>query len=308
MQDFHQFVWDDNLKRDCRTLVKLALAEDLGGEQDWTTIALVPADRMGAANIVAREPGIAAGLLAIPVVLAEAQSRLHVTTFLDDGQHFAAGTKLAEITGNVRDLLTVERTLLNLLGRLLGIATLTGRYVSEVAGTGARIYDTRKTMPGWRRLEKYAVRCGGGSNHRTGLFDAVLIKDNHLAQRSGAAVGSPADAASAVQAARQFLQSPQGAAKQQMLPVEVEVDSLDQLAAVLPAGPDIVLLDNMPPALLREAVKLRDQVAPHVELEASGGVRLETLREIAATGVERISVGALTHSARVLDIGLDWQG
>ena len=127
-------------------------------------------------------------------------------------------------------------------------------------------------------------------------------------QRSGAAVGSPADAASAVQAARQFLQSPQGAAKQQMLPVEVEVDSLDQLAAVLPAGPDIVLLDNMPPALLREAVKLRDQVAPHVELEASGGVRLETLREIAATGVERISVGALTHSARVLDIGLDWQG
>jgi len=308
VQDFHQFVWDDNLKRDCRTLVKLALAEDLGGEQDWTTIALVPADRMGAANIVAREPGIAAGLLAIPVVLAEAQSRLHVTTFLDDGQHFAAGTKLAEITGNVRDLLTVERTLLNLLGRLLGIATLTGRYVSEVAGTGARIYDTRKTMPGWRRLEKYAVRCGGGSNHRTGLFDAVLIKDNHLAQRSGAAVGSPADAASAVQAARQFLQSPQGAAKQQMLPVEVEVDSLDQLAAVLPAGPDIVLLDNMPPALLREAVKLRDQVAPHVELEASGGVRLETLREIAATGVERISVGALTHSARVLDIGLDWQG
>lgn len=308
MQEFHQFVWDDNLKRDCRTLVKLALAEDLGGEQDWTTIALVPADRTGAANIVAREPGIAAGLLAIPVVFAEAQSRLHVTTFLDDGQPFAAGTKLAEITGNVRDFLTVERTLLNLLGRLLGIATLTGRYVSEVAGTGARIYDTRKTMPGWRRLEKYAVRCGGGSNHRTGLFDAVLIKDNHLAQRSGAAVGSPADAASAVQAARQFLQSPQGAAKQQMLPVEVEVDSLEQLAAVLPAGPDIVLLDNMPPALLREAVKLRDQVAPYVELEASGGVRIETLREIAATGVERISVGALTHSARVLDIGLDWQG
>ncbi len=307
MQEFHQFVWDDNLKRDCRTLVRLALAEDLHGEQDWTTIALVPADRTGAANIVAREQGIAAGLLAIPVVFAEAQSRLNVTTFLDDGQHFAAGTKLAEITGNVRDLLTVERTLLNLLGRLLGIATLAGRYVSEVAGTRARIYDTRKTTPGWRRLEKYAVRCGGASNHRTGLFDAVLIKDNHLAQRSGSAVGSPADAASAVHEVRQFLQSPHGAAKQHVLPVEVEVDSLEQLTAVLPAGPDIVLLDNMPPAVLREAVKLRNQVAPDVELEASGGVRLETLREIAATGVERISVGALTHSARVLDIGLDWQ-
>ena len=171
----------------------------------------------------------------------------------------------------------------------------------------ARIYDTRKTTPGWRRLEKYAVRCGGACNHRTGLFDAVLIKDNHLAQRSGAAVGSPADAAAAVREARQFLQSPQGAAKQTVLPVEVEVDSLEQLAAVLPAGPDIVLLDNMSPELLRQAVELRNRLAPHVELEASGGVRLETIREIADTGVERISVGALTHSARVLDIGLDWQ-
>ena len=257
--------------------------------------------------MVAREQGIAAGLLAIPVVFAEAQARLQVTTFFDDGQHFAAGAQLAEITGNARDLLTVERTLLNLLGRLMGIATLAGRYVSEVAGTPARIFDTRKTTPGWRRLEKYAVRCGGAWNHRSGLFDAVLIKDNHLAQRSGSAVGSPADAAAAVQEARQYLQSPQGAAKQHTLPVEVEVDSLEQLAAVLPAGPDVVLLDNMPPALLREAVELRNQVAPHVELEASGGVRLETIREIAATGVERISVGALTHSARVLDLGLDWR-
>ncbi len=307
MQEFHQIAWDDTLKRDCRALVRLALADDLAGQQDWTTVALVPGDRKGTANIVAREPGIAAGLLAIPVVFAEAQARLHVTTFVDDGKHFAAGEKLAELTGNVRDVLTVERTLLNLLGRLMGIATLAGRFVSEVAGTGARIYDTRKTTPGWRRLEKYAVRCGGAHNHRTGLFDAVLIKDNHLAQRSGAAVGTPADAAAAVHEVRRFLQSPQGAAKQTLLPVEVEVDSLEQLAAVLPAGPDIVLLDNMPPAILREAVEMRNRLAPGVELEASGGVRLETLREIASTGVERISVGALTHSARVLDIGLDWQ-
>jgi nicotinate-nucleotide pyrophosphorylase (carboxylating) len=307
MQEFHQFVWDDNLKRDCRTLVRLALAEDLGGEQDWTTVALVPSDRTGTANIVAREQGIAAGLLAIPVVFTEAQARLQATTLLDDGQSFAAGTTLAEITGNARDLLTVERTLLNLLGRLMGIATLAGRYVSEVADTSARIYDTRKTTPGWRQLEKYAVHCGGARNHRTGLFDAVLIKDNHLAQRSGSTVGLPADAATAVQEVRQFLQSPQGAAKQIKLPVEVEVDSLEQLAAVLPASPDIVLLDNMPPAMLRRAVELRNELAPGIELEASGGVRLERIREIAATGVERISVGALTHSARVLDLGLDWQ-
>jgi nicotinate-nucleotide pyrophosphorylase (carboxylating) len=307
VQKFHQVDWDNDLKRDCRTLVRLALAEDLGGEQDWTTVALVPRDRIGAANIVARETGVASGLLAIPTVFAEAQAALQVKTCVKDGDHFAAGTKLAEITGNVRDLLTVERTLLNLLGRLMGIATLTGQYVDAVAGTQARIFDTRKTTPGWRRLEKYAVRCGGACNHRTGLFDAVLIKDNHLAQRSGAAVGSPADAADAVVAARQFLQSPQGAAKPTILPVEVEVDSLDQLSAVLPVGPDIVLLDNMLPHMLRQAVELRDQTAPQVELEASGGVRLETVREIAESGVERISVGALTHSARVLDIGLDWQ-
>jgi nicotinate-nucleotide pyrophosphorylase (carboxylating) len=307
MQEFHQFVWDEAVKRDCRALVKMALAEDLGHEQDWTTMSLVPDDRRGTANIVAREHGIAAGMPAIQLVVNEAQARLHVTTFVDDGKHFVAGTKLAELTGHARDLLTVERTLLNLMGRLLGIATLAGRYVNEIAGTQARIYDTRKTTPGWRRLEKYAVRCGGACNHRAGLFDAVLIKDNHLAQRSSAAVGTPADAASAVVEARQFLQSPQGAAKQSLLPIEVEVDSLEQLAAVLSVSPDIVLLDNMPPAKLREAVELRNRVAPHVELEASGGVRLETVREIASTGVERISVGALTHSARALDIGLDWQ-
>lgn len=307
MRDFHQFEWDDALKYDCRTLVRLALAEDLCGELDWTTVALVPADRTGTANIVSREAGIAAGIPAITMVFTEAKANLGVTPFVEDGQAFEQGASLAQISGNVRDLLTVERTLLNLLGRLMGIATITSRYVQETRGTGAQVYDTRKTTPGWRRLEKYAVRCGGARNHRTGLHDAVLIKDNHLAQRSGCSIGSPADAAAAVQEIRQFLQSPQGAAKQTSLIVEVEVDSLDQLAAVLPAGPDIVLLDNMSPAMLRQAVEIRDRVAKHVELEASGGVRLETVREIAATGVERISAGALTHSARVLDISLDWQ-
>jgi nicotinate-nucleotide pyrophosphorylase (carboxylating) len=189
----------------------------------------------------------------------------------------------------------------------MGIATLTSRYVREVASTHARVYDTRKTTPGWRRLEKYAVRCGGGRNHRMGLFDAVLIKDNHLAQRAGARVGSPADAMAAVREARQFLLSRQEPAGQGTLPIEVEVDSLAQLEAVLPARPDVVLLDNMSPSDLCQAVELRNRMAPGIELEASGGVTLSTIRQIAECGVERISVGALTHSARVLDIGLDWQ-
>jgi nicotinate-nucleotide pyrophosphorylase (carboxylating) len=307
MQDFHQFTWDDALGRDCRTLVRLALAEDLNAEQDWTTVALVPTDRMGAACIVAREAGTAAGLPAIPLVFAEAKARLNAAVQLSDGQQFEQDAILAEISGSVRDLLTVERTLLNLLGRLIGIATLASRYVQEIAGTKARIYDTRKTTPGWRRLEKYAVHCGGACNHRAGLYDAVLIKDNHLAQRTGAVIGSPADAAGAVDEIRQFLQSPQGAGRREMLLIEVEVDSLDQLAAVLAVEPDIILLDNMTPAQLRVAVEMRNATAPCVELEASGGVRLDTIREIATTGVERISVGALTHSARVLDIGLDWR-
>ena len=245
MHDFHQFEWDDALERDCRTLVRLALAEDLHGEQDWTTIALVPADRTGSASIVAREAGTAAGLTALPIVIAEAKARLNAIGFVSDGQPFETGTNWPRSRATSATCSPSSELLLNLLGRLMGIATLASRYVQEIAGTSARIYDTRKTTPGWRRLEKYAVRCGGACNHRTGLFDAVLIKDNHLAQRSGAAVGSPADAAAAVREARQFLQSPQGAAKQTVLPIEVEVDSLEQLAAVLPAGPDIVLLDNM---------------------------------------------------------------
>jgi nicotinate-nucleotide pyrophosphorylase (carboxylating) len=307
MPDFHQFEWGDTVERDCRTLVRLAIAEDLNGEQDWTTVALVPTDREGSASIVARQAGTAAGISAIDVVIDEAKARLRTAICVADGQRFDKGTRLATLQGSVRDLLTIERTLLNLLGRLMGIATLTRRYVEEIAETGARIYDTRKTTPGWRRLEKYAVRCGGGSNHRTGLFDAVLIKDNHLAQRAGAAVGSPADAAAAVQEARHFLQSPQGGSQLSALPIEVEVDSLEQLEAVLAARPDIVLLDNMTPVALQQAVEMRNRLAPQVELEASGGVRLETIREIATAGVERISVGALTHSACVLDIGLDWQ-
>jgi nicotinate-nucleotide pyrophosphorylase (carboxylating) len=301
-QDFHQLDWDATLEDDLRQIVRLAVREDLDRGYDWTTVALVDSTAQGRAAIVSRKPGIAAGLRAVPVIIDEMDARIEYHSQLQDGDVVSTGTVLAEIAGSARDMLTCERPILNLLGRLSGIATLTSQYVRLVAGTGARIYDTRKTTPAWRRLEKYAVRCGGGHNHRTGLFDAVLIKDNHLALTAGQRL-SPADA---VRAARQFLaQLPAGTVASDML-VEVEVDSLNQLESVLPAAPDLVLLDNMPPEVLRAAVARRDQVAPHIELEASGGVSLETLPEIAASGVERISVGALTHSAAWLDIGLDW--
>jgi nicotinate-nucleotide pyrophosphorylase (carboxylating) len=204
-----------------------------------------------------------------------------------------------------RDLLTAERTLLNLLGRLCGVATLTRRYVDAIAGTSARIYDTRKTTPGWRRMEKYAVRCGGGTNHRTGLFDAILIKDNHLAQ-TARATGSTLSPADAVIRAREFLQEFYANGGSAGIPIEVEVDTLDQFANVLPLSPDIILLDNMEPNQLRIAVKQRNDAGVKTELEASGGIHLETVRAVAETGIDRISVGALTHSAVALDVALDW--
>ncbi len=194
---------------------------------------------------------------------------------------------------------------MNFIGRLSGIATLTRRYLERVSGTRAGIYDTRKTTPGWRRLEKYAVRCGGGCNHRTGLFDAVLIKDNHLAivARNNDMTLSPADA---VQRARARLQEILPDEASRMI-LEVEVDSLAQLQQVLPACPDIVLLDNMTPEELRRAVAQRDAAGAATQLEASGGVNLETIAAIARSGVDRISIGALTHSAVSLDVALDWQ-
>ena len=309
MQDFQQFQWDASVDADCRAIVRLAVAEDLGEQQDWTTVALVPADRDGAANVVTRETGVVAGMPAVATVIEEMSiekrpSRLSAEILVSDGETVEAGTTLIQLKGNVRDLLTLERTLLNLLSRLMGIATLASQYVAEVEGTKAKVYDTRKTTPGWRRLEKYAACCGGASNHRMGLYDAILIKDNHLAQRGSAA----SDAATAVRDARSFLKSSSNSQPGLAdLVVEIEVDTLEQLAAVLPAKPDIVLLDNMPPAILQKAVAMRDESDAKIQLEASGGVKLKTLREIALTGVERISVGALTHSARSLDIGLDWQ-
>ncbi len=304
-RDFHQIEWDEATAEDCRQLVRMAIREDLEREQDWTTVALVPPERTGAADIVARAAGIVAGVHALTIAVEEFDANLTLDVHAADGDAIAAGTRVARLSGNVRDLLTSERTLLNLLSRLMGVATLTHEYVARVAETRCRVYDTRKTTPGWRRLEKFAVRCGGGHNHRSGLYDAVLIKDNHLAQLAGVD-RSPAAAAAAVRQARQFLREfPADRSLAEML-VEVEVDSLEQLDAVLPERPDIVLLDNMAASQLRAAVARRDEIAPQIELEASGGVTLDTIAAIAATGVDRVSVGGLTHSARARDVGLDY--
>ena len=299
-KEFKQVGWDAETIEDCRQLIRLAVREDLGRGYDLTTIALVPQDSRGRAQIVCREAGIIAGLPAAQCVLQEMQADIQWEALVEDGTRVAARTTVATLAGSTRDLLTVERPLLNFLGKLSGIATLTRRYVDQVAGTQVRIYDTRKTTPGWRRLEKYAVRCGGGTNHRTGLFDAILIKDNHLAQGSW-------DLAEAIRTSRQFLD-----AQRASLPhlaealVEIEVDTLEQLSAALQAAPDIVLLDNMTCDQLRQAVQRRNAAGVATELEASGGITLDSLQEIADTGIERISVGALTHSAIGLDLGLDW--
>ncbi len=221
-----------------------------------------------------------------------------------DGATLQSGQRLGALLGPARDLLTTERLILNLVGRLCGIAWMTRRYVVQIDGTQARIYDTRKTCPGYRRLDKYAVQCGGGHNHRMGLFDAILIKDNHLAFGcSGPHRFTPAQA---VRVARQFLHDTLPDEQVKTMIIEIEVDTLDQFQQVLEVEPDIVLLDNMTLSDLRHAVALRNSAGSSIQLEASGGVTLETVRDIAQTGVDRISVGALTHSAPCLDVGLDW--
>lgn len=279
----------------CGDLVRLAAAEDLGPTGDRTTLALIPADQTASAAFVARSPGVLAGLPAAGMVCHQFGQSLRFTPEVADGTRVSPGQRVATVSGLLREILVAERTALNFAQRLSGVATLTRKYVDAVAGTAARILDTRKTTPGWRLLEKYAVRMGGGVNLRIGLYDGILIKDNHIA-----GLGDPATAVRrAVELARAFPGN-------QGLPVEVEVDSLDQLEQVLPARPEIVLLDNMPPDVLRRAVALRDAAAPATLLEASGGVNLSTVRAIAEAGVDRISVGALTHSAPALDIALDY--
>jgi len=267
-------------------IVRGALAEDLGRAGDVTAQACIDAEARLAAAFAVRQTGVVAGLACARLAVATLDPTARFEALATDGDRVEAGHVLARVEGNARALLSAERTALNLLGRLSGVATLTRAYVDAVAGTKARIADTRKTTPGLRHLEKYAVRCGGGLNHRFGLDDAILIKDNHVAACGG--VGE------ALKRAR--------ATAGHLMKVEVEVDSLQQLEQALPFAPDVIMLDNFSLEDLARAVAI---VAGRVTLEASGGVNLQTVGAIARSGVDVISVGALTHSAPVLDIGLD---
>lgn len=267
--------------------VEQALAEDLGTRGDLTTDATVPAHAMAAATFGARREGVIAGLAVAEAAFQAVDPRVVFKAEARDGDRVAAGAVVGRVAGPARALLSGERVALNFLCHMSGIATLTRRYVDAVAGTRARIADTRKTTPGLRAFEKYAVRCGGGSNHRSGLHDAILIKDNHIVAAGGVAA--------AIAAAR--------AHAGHMVKIEVEVDDLATLAIALEQPIDAVLLDNMDTATLRKAVGM---VAGRALTEASGGVTLETVRAIAETGVDLISVGALTHSAPILDLGLDF--
>lgn len=271
-------------------IVRAALTEDVG-PGDVTTLATVPADATATAIMVARESLVVCGLPVAEEVFREVSASLNLTPAAKDGQQVAKGQVLLNIHGSARAILSAERVALNFVQRLSGVATLTARFVEAVAGTDAQILDTRKTTPGWRQLEKYAVQCGGGVNHRFGLFDRVLIKDNHLAALRG-------ELPNAIEAAvrRARAQFPQ-------LTVEVEADTLDQVGQACQAGADVILLDNMSNANLQAAVRL---IAGRAKTEASGGINLATVRSVAETGVDFISVGALTHSAPAVDIALDF--
>lgn len=272
-------------------VVTLALAEDVG-DGDITTLATIPDGSMGRALMVARELMVAAGLPVAESVFREVSSGIRIVRLVDDGARVAAGTTLMEVSGPVSAILAAERVALNFVQRLSGIATLTREFVDAVKGTGARILDTRKTTPGLRLLEKYAVACGGGMNHRIGLFDQVLIKDNHLAVLRQE---KPNAIAASVALVRQRFPGRK---------VEVEADTLEQVDQAVAAGADIVLLDNMSLEQLRLAVA---RARGRSKTEASGGVNLAIVRSIAETGVDYISVGAVTHSARAVDIALDFE-
>ena len=269
-----------------RALIRMALDEDLDGGVDVTTVATVPNHQRATLDLVARAGGVSAGAPIAAAVFAEVcGDDADVTIVTPDGSRVEPGTVVVSVTGRTHDLLRAERPALNLLGHLSGVATATRRWVDAVDGTGARIRDTRKTTPGMRRLEKYAVRCGGGVNHRMSLSDAALVKDNHVV-----AAGGVAEAFDLVRSSFPGID------------VEVEVDSLDQLDEVLAAGADLVLLDNFTTDQMREAVRRN---AGRARLEASGGLSIDVAADVAATGVDYLAVGALTHSAPVLDIGAD---
>ena len=269
-------------------LIVLALAEDLGERGDVTAQATIAADAVGRARFVARRPGVVAGLHVVAAVCRAVDAGISVTPFLHDGERVEAGRALAEMSGPARSLLAAERTSLNFLTHLSGVATETARWVAVLAGTSCVVRDTRKTTPGMRALEKAAVAAGGGTNHRAGLYDALLVKDNHVAEAGGVTAAAKA-----------------ALANEHGLAVQVEVDSLAQLDEALAAGVTSVLLDNFELDATAEAVR-RCRAAGEVFVEASGGMTLDRARAVAETGVDAIAVGAITHSVAALDIALDW--
>jgi nicotinate-nucleotide pyrophosphorylase (carboxylating) len=269
-------------------IVSAALTED-GAHNDLTTIATVLSDRRSRAMVVAKESGVIAGVPLALEAFRQLDSKVSIRVDLEDGTPVAAGTPVMFVTGHARALLSAERVALNFMQRLSGIASTTAKFVAAVKGTRARILDTRKTTPGWRQLEKYAVRAGGGMNHRQDLSAAVLIKDNHLSALDG-------DVRLAVKRARELVSDG--------IKVEVECDTIQQVQAAIEAKADIILLDNMAPAKMKEAVEM---IEGRAIVEASGGVTLATVRAIAESGVDWISIGALTHSAKAMDLGLDFE-
>jgi nicotinate-nucleotide pyrophosphorylase (carboxylating) len=272
-----------------RRLIALALTEDLAGG-DATAAATIPADSRARAHFVARSEGVVAGLDAVSYVVASVDETVTFAALTSDGDTVTPGRAVAEVAGPARSILAAERTALNLLTHLSGVATATAAYVAAVAGTGCRVRDTRKTLPGMRALQKAAVAAGGGTNHRFSLGDGLLVKDNHVAAAGGVGAATTAALAAAGD-----------------LPVQIEVDTLAQLHEALDAGARSVLLDNFALAEMADAVGLCRAVGEPVFVEASGNITLDTVRDIAATGVDAVAVGALTHSVRTLDIGLDWE-
>lgn len=269
--------------------VRAALQEDLGRAGDITTLATIPANAQARVVIASRQPGVISGMPLARSAFAAINPDISFETLIDDGGRVEPGSVVARIAGRARDVLSAERVALNYLGHMSGIATATAQFVDKIAHTNARVVCTRKTTPGLRSFEKYAVRCGGGANHRFGLDDAILIKDNHIA-----VVGS---VAATIEAARDYIGH--------LVKIEVEVDTLDQLTEALPAKPDVVLLDNMDAQTLKKAVAMVAELNPATKTEASGGIMLDTIAKKAEAGVDYISTGWITHSSPVLDLGLD---
>jgi len=273
--------------QDAKTLIRLALNEDVR-TGDYTSLWTLPAEQVQTAKLVAKEDGVVAGLPVVELVFAELGGKVKVETYIQDGDQVKVGTQIASITGETKTLLCGERVMLNFLQQLSGVATITNKFATVLKGGKTKVLDTRKTIPGFRTLQKYAVLAGGGSNHRMGLWDMVLVKDNHIA-----AAGGVLEAWNAVKK--------QNAGN---LKVEIEVENLEQLKLLLGLGVDRIMLDNMSNDLMREAVKITKESGDPVELEASGNMTLERAKELSDIGLDFISVGALTHSVKALDISM----